>query len=170
MDKIKDFQLVYKTSKNIAHYFFGLLMICLNFPILFKTIELFTIGNGYTAVKFLTILFFFLFCGIALIHKKELYVNAVKKSLLLRYTFLGLPFVKDTIIYDIEFVGVHVGKDFKSKDFTIKLWFLNNKCQDIACKFSVKSALDLGIALSQSLKVNLLDNTVKGRSIWIEKF
>lgn len=144
-------------------------MIVLSAPILFKTVDLFMHNKGVLGAKFITVLFFFLFCGIALIHKKVLYANANQKSLLLRYTFFGFPLISDTFFNDIQFVGVHVGNDIDSKDFTIKLWFLNNDNQAIIHRFNAESALDLGKTLSDALKVNMLDSTVKGQSKWIEK-
>lgn len=164
-----DYQLVYSTKRNIIFYLLGLLFIFLCVPILFKTIDLFMHNKGISGTKFITVFFFFLFCGLAMIHKKVLYVNSNQKSLLLRYTFFGLPIIKDTLFYDIQFVGVHVENDYNSKDFTIKLWFLNNINQDIIYRFNAELALDLGKMLSNSLGVNMLDSTVKGKSKWIDK-
>lgn len=162
------YEIAYKTKRNILFYLLGLLMIFISVPVIIKTVDLFLHHKGYTGAKFLTIVFFFLFCGIALIHKKELYTNSCKKSLLLRYTFFGLPIISDTLFDDIQYVGAHVENDYESKDFTIKIWFANNKFQDIAYRFNAESALDLGIILSEALKVKLLDNTIKGQKNWIE--
>ena len=101
-------------------------------------------------------------------NKKKIYTNSNKKSLLLRYTFFGLPIINDTVFDDIQYVGVHVENDYESKDFTIKIWFANNKYQDIAYRFNANSALDLGEILSEALKVKMLDNTIKGQKNWIE--
>lgn len=166
----EDYQLVYKTKRNIVFYFFGLLILCLSIPVFFKTVDLFVNSKGISGVKFITIIFFFLFCGIALIHKKVLYVNVNQKSVLLRYTFFGLPIINDSFFYDVQFVGVHVENDVKSKDFTIKLWFENNKNQSIAYRFNAKSALEFGEILSDGLKVNMLDNTSRGQRKWTEKY
>ena len=163
-----DYEIVYKTRRNIILYFFGLLMCLLSIPVIYKTIDLFSTGKGVSGAKFITIVFFFLFCGIALIHKKKIYTNSNKKSLLLRYTFFGLPIINDTVFDDIQYVGVHVENDYESKDFTIKIWFANNKYQDIAYRFNANSALDLGEILSEALKVKMLDNTIKGQKNWIE--
>jgi len=164
----QDYKLVYTTKRNIILYLFGLLLIFLCIPVIVKTIDLFSHCKGYTGAKFLTIVFFFLFCGIALIHKKKIYTNSNKKSLFLRYTFLGLPIISDTFFDDIQYVGVYVGNDYKSKDFTVKISFVNNKCQDIAYRFNAKAALGLGEILSKTLKVKMLDNTIKGQINWIE--
>src|SRR6218665_601802 len=102
----ENYQLIYKTKRNIVFCLGGLLMISLSIPVFFKTIDLFTNGQGISGAKFITVVFLFLFCGIALTHKKVLYTNANSKSLLLRYTFFGFPIIKDSFFNEVQFVGV----------------------------------------------------------------
>ncbi|MCL9803920.1 hypothetical protein NAT51_00180 [Flavobacterium amniphilum] len=166
----EDYELVYKTKGNLLFYLFGLALIFLSIPVFFKTMDLFVNNKAVTCVKFITAIFFFLFCGVALIHKKVLYANKNEKSILLRYTFFGLPIIKDSFFEDIQYVGVHIENDVKSKDFTIKLWFSDNKNQPIAYRFSSKAALEFEEILSDGLKISMLDNTIKGHKNWIEKY
>jgi len=82
----------------------------------------------------------------------------------------NFKFGKWKTIKNYEYVSVFYNPSkHESEQFEVNLWYDNNKHFELYARHNFEDAMHLAYTLSEELKIDLLDATIKNKYEWIDK-